>query len=330
MNKVKILSMGQYLPENIVFSEEFDKKFNLELGTAERKTGIKKRHYVKNETLAYMGAKAAVDAIEKANINLKDIDCIISASGVGQQPIPSTASLFQKELGLEDSGIPCFDINATCLSFVVALDTISYLVNSRKYKNVLIISSDIASVGINENDFKSSILFGDGACAAILQPSSDNETSKIMDFSMHTYSKGADYTCIKGGCSLIHAREYNEKNKEDFLFHMDGLKVYELASKYLKTQVGNFLKKNQTSFDEIKLVVPHQAGAMAMKLVQRKLKVPKGKFLYCNENTGNTIASSIPLGLKYAIDNNLIKRGDKIMLLGTSAGLSIGVMLLEY
>lgn len=218
-NKIKILATGKYLPSKVVSSDFFDKKFDLQPGTSERKSGIESRHYVSNETLAEMGAYAIKDALSKTELKLTDIDCIVSACGVMQQPIPCTAALIQKELGLEDSGIPCFDINATCLSFVVALDTVSYMISAGKYKNVLIVSSDIASVGINPLDFKSSILFGDAACASIVSSADEESDAGIIDFKMTTYSRGADYTCIKGGLSYLSASEFCSENASDYLFH---------------------------------------------------------------------------------------------------------------
>ena len=107
-------------------------------------------------------------AVEDAKLTWDDIDCIICGSGTIQQAIPSTASLIQEQLGLQHSGIPCFDINSTCLSFITALDTISYAIECRRYKNVVIISSEISSVGLNWGQNESSILFGDGAAAVVI------------------------------------------------------------------------------------------------------------------------------------------------------------------
>ena len=330
MNKIKIIATGQYLPKKLKSHEEFDKLFNLEKGTTLKKSGVRYRHYIENESLVEMAKYAVLDAIKDSDFDLKELDCIVFAGGVAQQPIPCSASLIQKELGLENSSIPCFDINSTCLSFVVAFDTISYLIEANKYKKVLIVSSDIASVGINYNDFNSAILFGDGAAAVIVEKSSANDSSKIINFNLKTFSSGADFAKITGGGSLIHPRNYSEKTKENFLFCMNGAKIYESASKHIKQIYDDTLKEANLTIDDIKLVIPHQASLMSMKLVQRKLKIPQEKFLYNIENQGNTIASSIPLCLDYAIKNNLIKRKDKVVLLGTSAGLSIGVAVFEY
>ena len=328
MTNVKIAAMGSYLPKKIVTDDVFDKRFNLEKGTTFKKSGVKIRHYVESETQVDMAVYAIKEAFK--NIEDKSIDCIVFAGGTPQQLIPCTASLIQQTQGKEFSSIPCFDINSTCLSFVTAFDVISYLIDFKKYRRVLLVSSDIASLGINYKDFNSSILFGDGAAAAILEKTPNNETSKILTYNFKTYAQGAQYARISGGSSYLPFYKCTDENKDEYLFHMDGLKLYEIASKHIVKIFNDALFSQNLTIDDIKLVIPHQASLMAMKLIQRKLKIPTKKYMYHIENQGNTIASSIPLCLDYAIKNKMIKRGDKVILLGTSAGLSIGVMIYEY
>ena len=328
--QIKIISTGKYLPQKIVTDEFFDKMFNFEKGYTFHKSGVKNRHYIEDETQVDMAVYAAKDAFKKAGIDKSSIDCIVFCGGVSQQPIPCTASLIQKRLGLENSGIPCFDINSTCLSFVTALDVISSLIETNSYKRILLVASDIASVGIDYTDYKSCILFGDAAAAAIIEKTPKNESSKILKYNFKTYSEGTDAACIKGGGSLLHSTKYNEKNRKNYLFHMNGMKLYEIASKKLGQIFNDTLNECNLTMSDIKLIIPHQASLMSMKLLQRKMKVPNEKFMYNIEDNGNTIASSIPLALDCALEKGLVKRGDKIMFVGTSAGLSIGVMIFEY
>ena len=327
---MKIIGTGSYLPDNLIDSSVFDKRFNLEAGWTKEKSGVKTRHYITPETQSSMAKEAVLEAIKSANIKLTDIDCIVSACGVMQQLIPCTASLIQRELGLENSGIPCFDINSTCLSFVTALDVVSSLIDTNKYKTVLIVSSDAASTGLDLDDVKSSILFGDGAAAIIVQKNDANETSCVLKYNQETYSIGADEACIKGGSSYLHSTKYSKENEKEYLFHMNGTKLYEIASKKLKPLFDKTLFEAGLTIDDIKLVIPHQASLMSMKLIQRKLQIPNGKYLYNIENTGNMIATSIPYCIDYVIKNQMISKGDKIVLLVTSAGLSLGVLIFEY
>jgi len=327
---VKILSIGKYLPKRKIYAEDLDKKLNLPEGWTAEKAGVLVRHYVENETSSKMGALAAKEALSSAELTLTDIDCIVCASGTAEQPLPCNASLIQKELDGEYSGIPCFDINSTCLSFVTAMDLLSYLIDAGRYKKVLIVSSEITSVGLNWEDKESCTLFGDGAAAVILEKTPINETSKIFCSDMKTFSKGAHYSEIKGGGTNLHSRGYSENNKNDFLFYMDGKKLYKMSAQILPAFVENMLKNVNLSLSEMELVIPHQASFMAMKLTQKNLNILEGKFLYTIGHHGNTVAASIPMALYDAIESGRIKRGDKIMFLGTSAGMSVGAMAFEY
>lgn len=327
MRRIEILGTGKYLPQGQVSAEDLDEKLQLKPGWTLKKSGVRTRYYVGDETVSYMGAKAARQAIEHAAIKSEDIDCIISASATMEQIIPCTASLIQKELQLEGSGIPCFDMNSTCLSFVTAFDMASCMIAQGMYNNILIVSSEIASVGLNWDDPHSCILFGDGAAAAVIGSS---QTNKILASKMKTYSSGSELAEIKGGGSKLHSKVYTEDNKHSFLFKMDGLKIYKLTSKLLPQLVNELLKDAKCEIDDIDMVIPHQASLLAMQLTQKNLNIPDNKFMYIIENHGNTIAASIPMALHEAISQNKIKRGSKIMLLGTSAGVSLGGMIFEY
>src|ERR1043165_4572493 len=141
MPNIKIVSMGKYLPKNKILSFDLDAKLGLSPGSVEKKSGLISRHFSEaNETTSFMGAAASLEAIRNANIELTSIDVIVSACGAGEQPIPSTASLIQKQLGLGKSGVACFDINSTCLSFLTAIDILSYLISNERFKRALIVS----------------------------------------------------------------------------------------------------------------------------------------------------------------------------------------------
>jgi 3-oxoacyl-[acyl-carrier-protein] synthase III len=326
--KVKIVGMGSYLPKRLRESKEIDKMIGADSGWSEKKSGVKQRYFVSDETATYMGAKAAKQAIENAGISLSDIDCIISASGTNEQAIPCNASLIQKHLGLQSSGIPCFDVNSTCLSFVSALDMVSYAVHAGKYENVLIVSSEISSVGLNWKQRESSILFGDGAVAIVLSPA--NDTSKILSSHMETYSEGAHLSEIRGGGTKLHPRIYSEQTADEFLFDMDGRAIFKLSYKLLPDFLDRLFKRTDLSIADINMVIPHQASSSAMKIIRKKLGVKEERFMNIIDRYGNMIAASIPLALHEAVIQGRVKRGDTILLLGTSAGLSIGGIILEY
>ncbi|WP_240413803.1 beta-ketoacyl-ACP synthase III [Paenibacillus periandrae] len=326
--KVKIVGSGIYLPKKLITSDDMDLKLQVPSGWVLRKSDVRTRHFIQDETAAEMGASAAYAALANAGLTFADIDCIVCTSGTMQQPIPCTAVLIQKAMQQEHSGVPCFDINSTCLSFVTGLDTMSYLIDAGRYRRVLLIATEIASEGINWTDKESASLFGDGAAAVVIERSTGS--SAILHAAMETYSSGAHLSEIKAGGSLQHAKQHTTANADNYLFQMNGQALFRMASKLLPRFVEQLLNKAQLRMDDISLVIPHQGSAMAMRLLRKRLNISEEKLLYITPTFGNTIAASIPIGLHEAIRLGKILRGDRIMLLGTSAGLSIGGIVLEY
>lgn len=330
LRNVKILGTGQYLPEQIVSSGQLDERLNLPAGWCEKASGVSVRHFVADETTSQMGALAAVQAMKQAGIDLGEIDCLVSASGVMEQAIPCTAALILEQLGGGELSIPAYDINATCLSFLAALDTLSYLVAAGRYRHVLIVSSEVASAGLNWEDRESCILFGDGAAAAVIGRAEPDELSSILTSRIETYITGAHFCEIRGGGTRLHPRHYSEETKEDYLFRMDGKSVFRKSAELMPGFMQRLLEPVQLSIDQFKLVIPHQASGSAMELLRRRLGIESDRFMMNIQNHGNTIAASIPMALHAAIEEGRITRGDQIMLLGTSAGLSLGGMVLVY
>lgn len=326
---VKIIGTGKYLPSKKVASFEIDERFGKAIGWVKSKSGVEVRSFVEGETASEMAALAVHEAVKAANIELSQIDCIVSVSGTAEQPIPCNAALIQRQIGLSASRIPCFDINSTCLSFVTGLDTISYLVSSGRYKYVLLVASEVASVGLNWSAQENAMLFGDGAAAVIISSSAKQEPSKILAGHMETFSEGAHFTEVRGGGTKIHPNDSRAK-ETDFLFHMDGKAVFKLSSKYLHTFMERLLTEAGCTLHDIDLVIPHQASGMAMRILRNKLGIAEEKFMSIIHNHGNTIAASIPMALHEAIQQGKLVRGQRVMLLGTSAGLSIGGMIFDY
>ncbi len=330
LRNVKILGTGEYLPKQQITSAELDQRLGLPSGWSESASGVEVRHFVTDETASLMGALAAQQAMERAGVELEDIDCLISASGIMEQAIPCTASLILEHLGGADLNIPAYDINSTCLSFLTALDTLSYLVDAGRYRHILIVSSEVASVGLNWHNRETCVLFGDGAAAAVIGRTKPGEPSSIIDSRMETYSSGAHFCEIRGGGTGLHPRHYSDKTKEAFLFRMDGKAVFRKSAELMPGFMQRLLKPAQLSLDRIQLVIPHQASGSAMDLIRRRLSIEPDRFMTIIKNHGNTIAASLPMAIHAAIKEGRINRGDCIMLLGTSAGLSLGGMILVY
>lgn len=328
--QAKITGTGIYLPGSGIAAEEIDRRLGTEPGWVMRKTSVANRHFAGEETASQMGAQAARDALRAAGLHFSDIDCLVCASGTMQQPIPCTASLIQEALGEQESGVPCFDVNATCLSFVTALDMMSYLLDAGRYRRILIVSTEIASKGLNWSDKESAALFGDGAAAAVVERSSESESSRILHAKMTTHSGGAHHSEIRGGGSGLPASLYEEERAADYLFSMDGEGIFRQASRLLPDFMDGLLGGAGLTISDFKLVVPHQGSVMAMKLLQRKLGISEEQMLYIAPHYGNVIAASIPLGLDMAVREGRLERGDRVLLVGTSAGLSLGGVALVY
>lgn len=326
--KVKIMGTGKYLPQQVVTAEDLGKKIGVDAQWIIKKSGVKKRHFVVNETVAQMGAMAAQQALDAAQLTLADIDAVVSAGGVMQQAIPCTAALIQRELGCEGMGIPAFDINSTCLGFLTALDTLSYQIQDGRFRHVLIVCSDIASAGLNWEHHESCTLFGDGAAAVVVGLTPQEEQSAIIASCQETYCEGADLCRIQGGGSGLPSRFHQPGIDVRFLFEMDGQAIFKMASKMILPFVEKLIWPNH--LDSIDLLIPHQASAMALRILQKKLNLPDEKMMLIVEDHGNVIAASLPMALHEAIKQNRLKRGQKVMMLGTSAGFSIGGMILEY
>ncbi len=320
-------SIAYCLPDRYVPSSEVDKLYKVPKGYTEQNIGIKSRYYFDKKTILQGGAEAAQKALKQAGLTWKDIDCLVAASASKWQIIPCMAASLKQELGLADFTFPCFDIDSTCLSFMVALDTLYCGLSIGKYKNVLIVSAEQPSGVLNWEQPKSACLFGDMAVAAVL---SSEGKGKILFSSFSTHIQGADFARIKGGQIRQLATKHTPQNNTDYLFDMNGRSIYKVSAKVLPNIINNALENTKLTWKDIAMVIPHQASPLAMNLMCKKLNIPNEKMMFTIQEYGNNVAASIPFAFAKAIESGKIKRGDKVMLVGTSAGLSIGVMILEY
>lgn len=327
---IKIAGLGRYLPERIVPNQEVEQLCGLPEGWVWAKNGVKERRWADpvRETSSYMSAQAAREALEEANLKPTELDLIINASGTPEQAIPDTAALVQRQLGLEQSGIPCFSVDATCLSFIVAMQVAAGMFAIQNYKNILIVSADIASCGLNFAEHESATLMGDAAAAVVLTRATQDESSRFTAAHFKTFSAGAHLTEIRGGGSAHHPR-YADTTEEDNLFHMAGPEVLRLARRHSRPFLEEIRQGLSKGLGNIDLVVPHQASGVGLKLM-RFFGWPDDKVMTTLEWLGNCVSASIPATLYEAARQGKMKRGDEILLVGTGAGLSIGGLIFVY
>ena len=318
---IKVTGSGYYLPDRIETAEELAPKIDKSVDWIISRTGVKERR-VSDIDVDKMGAIAARKAL-----NGVKPDLILNASGVGKQVIPDTSVFFQKELGF--NGIPSFTIHATCLSFLVALNSAATFISQGTYKKILIISADRGTRGRNFNQPESAALLGDASAAILIEKTPDNENSKLIDFSMKTWPKGSDLTEVRGGGTNLHPQD-SKTTIDDNLFSMNGPMIYKMARKKVYDMIKDDLNKNNLSPSDIDLLIPHQASNLAVKAYSKFGGFEEKKVVNIIESTGNCVASSIPLALAISIEKNHIQQDNLIYFVGTGAGLSAASILLKY
>lgn len=332
MRSMRIAGTGAALPEKIVLSSELERRLGLPAGWIERKTGIRQRRHSggPKESAARLGAAAARQALAEAGQCLADVDYLIAAAGTMQQPIPCNAAMILSELGGK-SNLGAFDINATCLGFVQAFDVAASMLAAGQARRILIVCSEIASSGIDWEDRDSCVLLGDGAAAVLLEAETSGEGQRlsILSSGMRTFPGGTEACCVEGGGTSLPGHAYRPENKARYLFRMDGGRLHKIVSKGLPPFVDRLLERAGIGVKDLDLVVPHQAGELPLRLVSKRLGLPWDRMIVILGEVGNTIAASIPMALHHARTTGRWQSGSHVMLIGTSAGVSVGGAILR-
>lgn len=320
---VAIAGTGSCLPSTILTSAEIDTIAAKPAGWTLSRSGIVARHVVTSETVIDLAVMAAVKAIAAAGLARTDLDCIIAAGALAHQPIPTSAVLIQKSLGLDSSGIPAFDVNATCLGFLAALDLAGALICAGRYNTVLVTAADAPSRGTSWQDPELKAMFGDGAAAAVVTRS-HRPGQGVLAICLETYSEGATACELRAGGTGLDPHADLEKFLAGSWFEMDGPLAYRVSARHMPKFIDRLLKSANMSIADIDLVIPHQASAHALYLMRRKLGIPAKKLVDELSVRGNQVSASIPSMLDHAISNGLAKTGDTVLLVGTAAGVTLG------
>jgi 3-oxoacyl-[acyl-carrier-protein] synthase-3 len=326
---VQIAGVGYYLPEQRVLNTELEARLGLTPGWIERVTGVRERRRVSGESSAGMAAQAARMALQHAEIEPGAVELIVGASAAPQQAIPCTAVFVQRELELAGTGCPCFDINATCLSFFVALETASRMVAAGACRHALVYSSEITSWSVNEREHESAVLFGDAAAAVVLTRTPPGESSRIWHTRLRTDSRGAHLTELRGGGTLHHAN--NPATIPDMnTFTMDGPAVFRQATQMFGPFIDEFYQLVPWERAATDAVIPHQSSLRGIAQLWKRFGFRPEQVVVNLPERGNCLAASTPLALAEAVHSGRIKRGDRIVLAGTGAGLSVSAVALTY
>jgi 3-oxoacyl-[acyl-carrier-protein] synthase-3 len=329
MLPVKIAGLGYYLPARRVTNAELEVELGIPPGWVERRAGVCERRYAASgETAVGMAGSAARSALKSAGVKADHLDAIIGASSGPQQLIPCTAALVQREIGAPDGGSACFDVGATCLSFVVALHTAAHLIAAGVYRSILIFSTEITAHSLNPQEPESAALLGDAAAAAVVTRTPPGEPSAVWHGQFSTFSSGADLTHFLGGGSLHHPND-PATTAEMNLFHMNGRAIFKQAACLLGPFLDRFFGILGWDRTQIEAVVPHQASRHGIELAAR-LGFRSDQLIVNLPLRGNCISASIPLALAEAVEAGRVQRGDRVLLVGTGAGLTLGALALTY
>jgi 3-oxoacyl-[acyl-carrier-protein] synthase-3 len=322
---VRVIATGKALPSLRVSSESLDKSRGWPAGQTFAQSGVRVRHFAaEGESQSQLGASALADALQRAALPASSIDLLISACGVPEQALPSTACFIAGHAGLP-RGTPAFDVNASCLGFMAALRVAAGLLASGGYERIAVVASDMASRGLDWDEPEASLIFGDGAAAVILEKG--DGAQGIAAYRMETFPEGKRFCEIRGGGSQRNPP--NATVPKDFLFRMDGRAVFKLAAKVMPPFLEALMAQTDGGKASIDLVVPHQASHLGMAHAARKLGLPASQIVNIYETHGNQVAASLPTALHEAVVTNRAKAGDRLLLIGTAAGLTIGGLVLD-
>ena len=325
MRNIEIISSGSYLPKIEVNNQQLEKELKLEEGYIEKRTGIEKRYYAKEETIEEMAKKAVQNLLEKLEIQSKSsnsnelddsklkeiiqqIGLIIVATTTPNYLMPGIANKIQKELQIKNA--ICLDILAGCSGYINALDIVRMYLATKKKKKALVIGVDKLSEYTEKQDVGTSIILSDGAGALLL--STTTKEKVYMSNIKAEIDEDEILTC-----------KVNEKIK------MNGKEIYKYAVTNTVKNINELLDKSNEKLENIKYIVPHQSNTKIMKSMMSRLKIDESKMYMNIKDTGNTFCASIPIALNEMIEKNLLHEGDKIILIGYGGGLNTGSILLE-
>jgi|TARA_B110000196_G_scaffold39780_1_gene30328 3-oxoacyl-[acyl-carrier-protein] synthase-3 len=318
----RLLGVGHSLPARVVENSEFKNWIDTSDEWIESRSGIKRRHFAaKDQKTSDLAIEAALNAINDAKINCTEIDAIIVATSTPDTTFPSVATIVQGALGIT-TGF-AFDVQAVCAGFIFALATADALIVSKQANRVLVIGAETFSRIMNWEDRTTSVLFGDGAGAIIIEGTSSSESSTdpgILATDLNSDGRYRDLLYVDGGVS---------STQTTGVLVMQGKEVFKHAVEKLSSTAHSVLEKAALSPSDIDWMVPHQANIRIIKATAQKLKLPMEKVIVTVNDHGNTSAASIPLALSSANLEGKLKKGDLILMEAIGGGLAWGSVLLR-
>jgi len=323
--KAAITAVGGYVPKDFISNKDLEKLVDTNDDWITARTGIKKRRILKEKGkgTSFLAINAAKDLLAKKKIDPETIDLVIVSTITPDFHVASTAPTVASAIKAKNAY--AYDLSAACSGFLYAMSTATSFIESGRYKKVLIIGADMMSSIVDYTDRSTSILFGDGAGAVLVEPSIN--AYGWEDEYLRSDGIGAEWLNVKSGGSLHPISSETIKNKWHYIAQ-DGKTVFKSAVSEMANATEQIILRNKLKSEEIKYLIPHQANKRIIDATAEKINLDKNKVLMNIENYGNTTAATIPL-LMYDYEKNLNK-GDKLILAAFGAGLTWGAAYLTW
>ena len=327
VRRVEIKSLATYVPPRLLTNADLEKMVDTTDEWILQRTGIRQRHIVdEGVATSDLATEAAREAINRAGLTPDDIDVIIVGTVTPDMLFPSTACLVQAKLGAKKAW--GFDLSAACSAFTYSLTVGTQLVATGGAKYALVIGADVMSSIIDYTDRATCVLFGDGAGAVVLGPSSDDNVG-ILDYHHMIDGTGGSALCMPAGGSRKPA---SHKTVDERLHYVkqEGQTVFKFAVRNTGEICERLLKKHNLTGDDLDLFVSHQANRRIIMSAAEKIGLPEEKVIINIDKYGNTTAATIPLALNDAVESGRLKKGHLILLTSVGAGFTVGSVLVRW
>ena len=330
MENRKIFSMvtglGAAVPDRILTNLELAEMVDTSDEWIRTRTGIRERRIAADDAVTSdYAAKAAEIALKHAKLSAEELDMIIFATVTPDMYFPAAACFLQEKIGALNA--VAYDISAACTGFLYGFSIADGLISAGKYKNILIVGAEILSRIVNWEDRGTCVLFGDGAGAAILQPSNGHQG--VINSYIKSDGRLTHLLNMPGGGSLYPPAKAKD-NPEKYYLRMEGREVFRHAVSMMADAATRIMEENGFAGEEIKLVIPHQANIRIIEAITKRLAVPAERVYVNVDRFGNTSAASIPIALHEAYQNGKINKNDLVLLVAFGGGFTWGSALIRF
>jgi 3-oxoacyl-[acyl-carrier-protein] synthase-3 len=323
----KITGVAGYVPPCVLTNADLEKMVDTSDQWIRDRTGIGERHVAeKGVATSHLATAAAEKLLEQTKTAAVDIDLIVVATVTPDMLFPATACLVQNRLGASRAW--GFDLSGACSGFLYALTVGAQFVGAGTHRRALVIGSDKMTSILDYGDRSTCVLFGDGAGAVLVEPA-ESEGEGILDFYHDIDGSGGEFLFMPGGGSL-HPPSHETVDQKMHCVHQVGPQVFKYAVRRMAEVACKLLERNGYSTQDVKIVVPHQANLRIIRAMQERLGVDDSKIMINIDRFANTTGGTIPLGLRDAVEQGRLRKGDLVLLVAVGAGYTTGGVLMRW